>query len=218
MRPEGSLSACDNDGWLCGAGGRRRRGDGSKACCLNLTCVNLVSQIIPIRLLASQRAGGPPQGWRRMNPKFDNRLTLAEPRPHFWPTMAARGSRNEGEVTRLKRARDAEEEAALEELVFGAASSGARDELVVGRRQAAPAEAAWQDDEDEESDSDEAPVAEDDSEEDAEPAAKRVAWVDEDDSSLTIDLGSVNRLRKLRTDADETAIDGDEYQARLRSR
>lgn len=44
------------------------------------------------------------------------------------------------------------------------------------------------------------------------------AWVDEDDAGATVDLRATRRLRKLRVASSEAALDGVEYEARLRAR
>ena len=51
--------------------------------------------------------------------------------------------------------------------------------------------------------------------EEEEPLAP--AWRDDDDELGKVDIQSSNRLRKLKTDFDETAIQGSEYEERLRS-
>ncbi|KAJ3364294.1 U3 snoRNP protein [Allomyces javanicus] len=47
------------------------------------------------------------------------------------------------------------------------------------------------------------------------PAAKRAKWHDDDDDETEVDLTSVNRLRKLRKDEDETTVSGAELQRRM---
>eukprot|EP00741_Cyanophora_paradoxa_P011308 tig00020554_g10922.t1 len=46
--------------------------------------------------------------------------------------------------------------------------------------------------------------------------AGRAAWEDEDDTAITVNIASVNRLKKLRKDELEDEITGTEYSGRLR--
>jgi hypothetical protein len=48
-------------------------------------------------------------------------------------------------------------------------------------------------------------------------APRKPAWTDADDDAVTIDLSTVNRLRKLREDDSEDVVTGTEYQQRLRA-
>jgi len=41
-------------------------------------------------------------------------------------------------------------------------------------------------------------------------------WSDNDDYAVTIDIGAINRLRKLRASEDQSVVNGYEYQAKLR--
>ncbi|KAF0692547.1 Aste57867_16359 [Aphanomyces stellatus] len=49
-----------------------------------------------------------------------------------------------------------------------------------------------------------------------ESVQRKAAWVDDDDQDVTVDLENSNRLRKLRKTEDETEIQGDVYQERLK--
>ncbi|KAJ1692466.1 hypothetical protein LUZ63_009164 [Rhynchospora breviuscula] len=49
------------------------------------------------------------------------------------------------------------------------------------------------------------------------PVSKRPAWVDEEEERTQVDIAKVNRLRKLRRDAEEQLISGSEYVERLRA-
>jgi len=60
------------------------------------------------------------------------------------------------------------------------------------------------------------PVEESSSDEEVMPRKSNVAWVDEDDEALTVNVESVARLRKLRRDASEASLTGVEYAERLR--
>lgn len=46
--------------------------------------------------------------------------------------------------------------------------------------------------------------------------AKKAAWVDPDDATLTVSLATAPRLRKLRDSATEDIVGGTQYEARLR--
>ncbi|XP_057439566.1 U3 small nucleolar RNA-associated protein 18 homolog [Lotus japonicus] len=46
---------------------------------------------------------------------------------------------------------------------------------------------------------------------------RKPAWVDEEEENITVNIGKVNRLRKLRKEEDESLISGSEYVSRLRA-
>ncbi len=116
----------------------------------------------------------------------------------------------ETEAKKLKMMEEEEEEE-LENLIFGESKNNVKSSLALAGQELNEIEA----------EKDllfyiDTGVEEEESEEEEEEALAP-AWRDDDDELGKVDIQSSNRLRKLKTDFDETAIQGSEYEERLRS-